>query len=72
MVHTGPFASALANRYGFRSLTIAGAIIASAAFCASSFAKNVEFLYITYGIIGGKILKKSPSTFLPRNLKIKS
>ncbi|XP_055388096.1 uncharacterized protein LOC129616474 [Condylostylus longicornis] len=49
----GPFVSALCNRFGFRPVTIAGAIIASSAFCLSYFANSVEFLFLTYGIIGG-------------------
>lgn len=49
----GPFASALANRYGFRNVTIAGSIISSFAFILSSYATSIEFLFITYGIIGG-------------------
>lgn len=49
----GPFVSALANRFGFRPVTIAGAFIASAAFGVSYFATSIGFLYITYGIIGG-------------------
>lgn len=49
----GPFVSALANRFGFRPVTIAGAFISSAAFGISYFATSIGFLYITYGIIGG-------------------
>lgn len=49
----GPFVSAAANRYGFRLVTIAGAIIAALAFGLSYFATSIEFLFITYGIIGG-------------------
>lgn len=53
-IHAGPFASALANRYGFRMVTIGGAALAGVAFFASYFATNIQFLYITYGVIGGK------------------
>lgn len=49
----GPFVSAMANRWGFRPVTIVGSVIASAAFAVSSFATSVPVLYITYGIIGG-------------------
>lgn len=52
---TGPFVSALANRYGFRLVSVLGSIIACAAFTISTFATNVEFLIFWYGIIGGKI-----------------
>ncbi|CAG9787870.1 unnamed protein product [Diatraea saccharalis] len=49
----GPFISALANKYGFRCVTIAGSIIASSAFAISYYADGVIFLYIIYGVIGG-------------------
>lgn len=49
----GPFVSALANRYGFRLVTIAGAVLASAGFALSSLAESIEFLYFSYGILGG-------------------
>lgn len=49
----GPFVSAMANRYGFRPVTMCGAVVAAAAFAASYFANSVEYLFITYGIIGG-------------------
>lgn len=49
----GPFVSALANRFGFRVVTIAGAIFSSVFFGISYFATSVEFLFITYGILGG-------------------
>lgn len=49
----GPFASGLANRYGFRGVSICGAIVAAFGLMVSYFATNVEFLFITYGVIGG-------------------
>lgn len=49
----GPFASALANRYGFRLVAITGSIIGSAALAVSYFATSIGFLYISYGVIGG-------------------
>lgn len=49
----GPFVSAMANRWGFRLVTIIGSFIGSAAFAASAFAPNVQYLYIVYGVIGG-------------------
>ncbi|XP_063225635.1 monocarboxylate transporter 3 isoform X2 [Bacillus rossius redtenbacheri] len=49
----GPFVSALANRYGFRLVTIAGSAIATAAFVASLSASSLELLCLTYGIVGG-------------------
>lgn len=49
----GPFASALANRYGFRLVAIFGSLIGAAAFAVSYFATSVQFLCITYGVLGG-------------------
>lgn len=49
----GPFVSALANRFGFRPVTIAGALFAAVCFVVSSYATSVEMLFITYGILGG-------------------
>lgn len=49
----GPYVSALANRYGFRSVAILGSVVSCCAFVLSSFSTSIEYLYITYGIIGG-------------------
>ncbi|XP_065225825.1 monocarboxylate transporter 5-like [Planococcus citri] len=49
----GPFASALANRYGFRLVTMVGAVIGGLAFFLSSYATSVDYLCATYGILGG-------------------
>lgn len=49
----GPIASALANKYGFRAVTILGSVIAAFGFGISYYASSPEFLYVTYGIIGG-------------------
>lgn len=49
----GPFVSALANKWGFRPVTIIGSVIAAAAFGASYFATGIIYLYIVYGVIGG-------------------
>ncbi|CAH2046943.1 unnamed protein product, partial [Iphiclides podalirius] len=49
----GPFVSALANKYGFRSVTILGSIISSSAFALSYFATSVEYLYLVFGVVGG-------------------
>lgn len=52
----GPFASAIANGYGFRLVAIFGSILAAAGFALSSIATSVTFLCITYGVIGGKCI----------------
>ncbi|XP_045769561.1 monocarboxylate transporter 2 isoform X1 [Maniola jurtina] len=49
----GPFVSALANKYGFRLVTIIGSVLASVAFALSYYATSVEYLYLVYGIVGG-------------------
>lgn len=50
---TGPFVSALANRWGFRPVTILGSVIASIGFALSYYGTSVGYLYVTYGMIGG-------------------
>lgn len=49
----GPFASAIANRYGFRLVAILGSLMAAAAFAISYFSTSVTFLCISYGLLGG-------------------
>lgn len=49
----GPFVSALSNRYGFRVVTISGAIMAATSLAVSSFAPSIEFLFISVGVFGG-------------------
>ncbi|KAL6444681.1 hypothetical protein ACFW04_002041 [Cataglyphis niger] len=49
----GPFVSALANRYGFRLVAILGSVISCIAFVLSYFSTSIEFLYVSYGAIGG-------------------
>ncbi|XP_042208468.1 monocarboxylate transporter 14-like isoform X2 [Homarus americanus] len=49
----GPFVSALANAYGFRTVCILGAVISSVAFGISSFATSIYFLQFTFGVMGG-------------------
>lgn len=43
----------MANRWGFRPITIAGSFIASAAFAVSSQANGLPYLYVTFGLVGG-------------------
>lgn len=49
----GPFVSALANRYGFRLVTIVGAILGAAGFALSTMVSSVELMMVTYGLLGG-------------------
>ncbi|CAJ0954180.1 unnamed protein product, partial [Mesorhabditis belari] len=49
----GPLASALANNYGCRAVTILGAFISFFGFMASTLVPQIFLLYITFGVIGG-------------------
>nr|CAD7400916.1 unnamed protein product [Timema poppensis] len=60
----GPFVSALANRYGFRLVTILGSILGTVGFLASSFATDVDsnaaFWLFRTNIIMGKVPPSGP------------
>jgi MFS family permease len=49
----GPFVSALANRYGFRTVCILGSALGGIGFALSCLANSVTFLYLSYGVLGG-------------------
>lgn len=49
----GPFVSALANAYGFRTVCILGGVISAVAFGISSFATSIYYLQFTFGVVGG-------------------
>lgn len=49
----GPIVSALANKYGCRTVCIAGSVIAAIAFALSTLCESVGMLMLTYGFIGG-------------------
>jgi hypothetical protein len=50
----GPVVSALTNKFGCRTVCIAGSVIGCAAFILSTFSPNVNVLMLTYGVMGGK------------------
>lgn len=50
---SGPFVSAITNRYGFRLTAVLGSIIACAAFALSSIAPTIEALWLLFGLMGG-------------------
>lgn len=52
----GPFASAVTNKFGFRLVAILGALLGAAGFALSSLASSVQFLCVTYGVLGGEFL----------------
>ncbi|XP_017892522.1 uncharacterized protein LOC108632440 [Ceratina calcarata] len=50
---SGPIMSALVDRYGCRSMTILGGLIAGLGFVLSSFSNTIEVMYLTFGVIAG-------------------
>ena len=48
-----PFASALCQRFNCRNVTFVGSILCFIGIASSSFAKNVETLFITFGLLTG-------------------
>ncbi|XP_026678475.1 monocarboxylate transporter 9-like [Diaphorina citri] len=50
----GPVVSALANKFGCRTVCIAGSIIGCLAFALSTLCQNVNQLMLVYGVMGGK------------------
>lgn len=50
---SGPLASSITNRYGCRTATIIGAIVASIGFAVSAAAPNIVMLYVTIGLCTG-------------------
>ncbi|XP_046745469.1 monocarboxylate transporter 12-like isoform X2 [Diprion similis] len=50
---TGPFVSALANKYGFRLVAMLGSVISCSALILAFFGRSIELLCISYGILGG-------------------
>ena len=50
----GPVVSALTNKFGCRTVCIAGSIIGCTAFILSTFSPNVNVLMLTYGVMGGE------------------
>lgn len=51
--YLGPIVSALANKFGCRTVTIAGSFVASTAFTLSTIAPNYATFLISYGVLGG-------------------
>ena len=52
-VRSGPFASALANKYGCRRVTVGGSVLACLAFLLSSLVTRLDLMLITFGVLGG-------------------
>ena len=50
---SGPFASALVNRFGCRPVCVAGSIISCVAFMLCTVSTSVNHMMLTYGVMGG-------------------
>ncbi|XP_046325543.2 monocarboxylate transporter 14-like isoform X2 [Haliotis rufescens] len=48
-----PVTGILTDKYGCRTVTMSGSVIASSGFVISSFAPNIDILYISYGVLVG-------------------
>ena len=53
----GPVASALINRYGFRTVTMSGAVLSAIGLGISAAANSILFLYISVGVVTGIFAK---------------
>ena len=62
----GPVASALINRYGFRTVTMSGAVLSAIGLAINAAANSILFLYISVGVVTG-IFAKSTFTSLLYN-----
>ena len=51
----GPIATALANRFSVKSVTFVGGLLLAAGVMISAFAPNVEFLFLSIGVLAGTI-----------------
>jgi hypothetical protein len=63
----GPFVSALANRYGFRTVCILGSVLGGIGFAFSYFANSVTYLFFSYGVLGGKHITPNISAICSLN-----
>nr|CAH0107194.1 unnamed protein product [Daphnia galeata] len=50
---SGPLASALSNRFGFRAVIVSGSFLGFAGLTCSSFAPSVDVLFLTIGLMCG-------------------
>ena len=51
---SGPIASILESKFGCRVVTILGTFVCAFGFFISIWAPSVQFMYISFGVIGGK------------------
>jgi len=55
-VHTGPVASALMTVYGPQVVVIGGSLLSAVGIVCSAFAPNIWIMYITVGLMTGKLI----------------
>ncbi|KAL5020978.1 hypothetical protein ScPMuIL_000133 [Solemya velum] len=53
MFALGPFANYLSREYSFRSVCFVGGIVIFLGYLSTAFVKNMELMYLTFGIIAG-------------------
>ena len=53
LISSGPIVSSLVNKYGCRTITIVGALIAAFGLGISTMATSVTTLYVTIGLLAG-------------------
>ncbi|KAL8616123.1 hypothetical protein ACOMHN_066610 [Nucella lapillus] len=61
----GPVVSALTNKFGCRLVVMVGSVVAGVAFLASSQAPSVDFLIVSYGVVGGESPVTSADVMCP-------
>jgi len=50
---TGPAASVVVNRFGYRATTMIGSLMSTTGFIISAFTPNLATLYFTYSVLAG-------------------
>ncbi|RZC35958.1 monocarboxylate transporter 14-like [Asbolus verrucosus] len=50
---SGPFMSALVDKYGCRAMTIVGGLVSASGFILSFFVHSIGLMYLTFGIVSG-------------------
>ena len=48
-----PLAGALVNKFGYRPVSVFGAVWSAFGFAVSTMSPNIDVMMLTYGIIGG-------------------
>ena len=56
LLFSGPVAGILTNKFGYRFVTILGALLEALGVFLTAFTPNLEFLYFSVGILIGKLI----------------